>query len=108
MGGDDPVSVAVDQLEYRLDDEIIHDGCRGLDLTGSDDATRYGLCIFIQIENLVCSPPLKCSTSTTRRQSARARMTLKPKLSVDKLVVSTAQGLWTPMINSRRTILCTS
>jgi hypothetical protein len=46
-----PVSVAVDQLEYRLDDQIIHDGCRGLDLTGSADATRYGLCVFIQIEN---------------------------------------------------------
>jgi len=49
--GSEPVSVAVDQLEYRLDDFVIPGACRGLDLTDTTDATRYGLCVFIQIEN---------------------------------------------------------
>jgi len=46
-----PTSVAVDQLEYRLDETIIHAGCKGLDIKGSADVTQYGLCVFIQIEN---------------------------------------------------------
>merc|ERR1712072_792300 len=47
----EPQSVHVDQLEYRLDVEIIHPGCQGIDITGSADVTQYGLCMFIQIEN---------------------------------------------------------
>merc|ERR1711964_381569 len=42
-----PESVAVDQLEYRLDAEVIHPGCQGLDITGTADVTQYGLCVFI-------------------------------------------------------------
>merc|ERR1712025_1179718 len=41
----EPVSVHVDQLEYRLDVEVIHPGCQGLDITGSADVTQYGLCM---------------------------------------------------------------
>merc|ERR1711934_549953 len=47
----DPVSVAVDQLEYRLDAQVIHPGCMGLDIDGTADVTQYGLCMFVQIEN---------------------------------------------------------
>jgi len=46
-----PLSVAVDQLEYRLDANTIHAGCQGKDITGSAAVTQYGLCVFIQIEN---------------------------------------------------------
>jgi len=46
-----PHSVAVDQLEYRLDASVIHDGCKGVDIDGTVDVTQYGLCVFIQIEN---------------------------------------------------------
>jgi len=46
-----PESVSVDQLEYRLDDKIIPDGCRGVDITGTSDTVQYGLCVFVQIEN---------------------------------------------------------
>jgi len=49
--GSDPVSVAVDQLEYRLDESVIHSGCQGLSIDGTADVTQYGLCVFIQIEN---------------------------------------------------------
>jgi len=41
----------VDQLEYRLDAQVIHPGCMGLDIDGTADVTQYGLCVFIQIEN---------------------------------------------------------
>merc|ERR1711972_1162076 len=44
-------SVSVDQLEYRLDEKIIHDGCKGKDITGTADVAQYGLCMFVQIEN---------------------------------------------------------
>merc|ERR1711970_684826 len=46
-----PASVAVDQLEYRLDEQVIPDGCKGKAIKGTAAATQYGLCMFIQIEN---------------------------------------------------------
>jgi hypothetical protein len=48
---DEPISVHVDQLEYRLDVEVIHPGCLGVDINGAVEATQYGLCMFVQIEN---------------------------------------------------------
>jgi len=47
----DPESVPVDQLEYRLDEQIIPAGCQGVDATGTATVVQYGLCLFIQIEN---------------------------------------------------------
>merc|ERR1712048_922318 len=47
----DPFSVPVDQLEYRLDEQVIPAGCQGVDATGSTANVQYGLCLFIQIEN---------------------------------------------------------
>merc|ERR1711881_554579 len=47
----DPESTPVDQLEYRLDEEIIPTGCQGVDATGTAKNLQYGLCMFIQIEN---------------------------------------------------------
>jgi hypothetical protein len=44
-------SVSVDQLEYRLDEQVIHKGCKGVDITGNADIAQYGLCVFVQIEN---------------------------------------------------------
>jgi len=46
-----PLSTPVDQLEYRLDRQIIPDGCKGKDITGKITTVQYGLCMFIQIEN---------------------------------------------------------
>merc|ERR1739848_155935 len=48
---DPPESVSVDQLEYRLDTEIIPDGCQGVDITQASAVVQYGLCLFVQIEN---------------------------------------------------------
>merc|ERR1712036_89263 len=39
-----PVSTPVDQLEYRLDGQIIPDGCKGKDITGKIATVQYGLC----------------------------------------------------------------
>merc|ERR1712193_129083 len=47
----DPVSTPVNQLEYRLDVNVIPEGCKGKDITGKATAVQYGLCTFIQIEN---------------------------------------------------------
>merc|ERR1712199_149152 len=57
----DPLSVNVDQLEYRLDKEIIPAGCKGNDINGADNAKvqNYGLCLFVQIENPGIQYPLK-------------------------------------------------
>jgi hypothetical protein len=46
-----PLSTPVDQLEYRLDTQVIPDGCKGKDITGKVTTVQYGLCMFIQIEN---------------------------------------------------------
>jgi len=46
-----PISVDVDQLEYRLDEKIIPAGCKGVAATGTVENVQYGLCLFIQIEN---------------------------------------------------------
>jgi len=46
-----PTSVAVDQLEYRLDASVIPAGCKGVSATGATANVQYGLCVFIQIEN---------------------------------------------------------
>merc|ERR1712066_314167 len=46
-----PLSTPVDQLEYRLDTQVIPDGCKGKDITGKVVTVQYGLCMFIQIEN---------------------------------------------------------
>jgi len=46
-----PESVAVEQLEYRLDEQIIPAGCKGVPIDGDVAITQYGLCMFIQIEN---------------------------------------------------------
>merc|ERR1711964_35631 len=45
------LSTPVDQLEYRLDVNVIPAGCKGKDITGTADTQQYGLCLFIQIEN---------------------------------------------------------
>merc|ERR1712149_131555 len=50
-GATDPLSTPVDQLEYRLDEQIIPDGCQGVSATGTAANVQYGLCLFIQIEN---------------------------------------------------------
>jgi len=57
----DPISTNVDQLEYRLDKEIIPAGCKGNNINGAATATvqNYGLCLFIQIENPGVQKPLK-------------------------------------------------
>jgi len=57
----DPASVNVDQLEYRLDKEIIPAGCKGNNINGADNTAvqNYGLCLFIQIENPGVQAPLK-------------------------------------------------
>merc|ERR1712187_800039 len=46
-----PESVAVDQLEYRLDEKVIPAGCKGKDIKGTAAAQQYGLCVFVLIEN---------------------------------------------------------
>merc|ERR1712003_477808 len=46
-----PISTPVDQLEYRLDEQVIPDGCQGVSATGTAAIVQYGLCLFIQIEN---------------------------------------------------------
>lgn len=57
----DPHSVNVDQLEYRLDKEIIPAGCKGNNINGADNAKvqNYGLCLFVQLENPGIQYPLK-------------------------------------------------
>jgi len=50
-GATDPLSTPVDQLEYRLDEQIIPDGCQGVNAKGAVAIVQYGLCLFIQIEN---------------------------------------------------------
>merc|ERR1712048_1467909 len=59
--GKTALSVAVDQLEYRLDTSIIPQGCKGNNINGADNAAvqNYGLCVFIQIENPGVQNPLK-------------------------------------------------
>merc|ERR1712025_1031428 len=51
----------VDQLEYRLDEKIIPDACKGTNINGADnvEVKNYGLCMFIQIENPGVQYPLK-------------------------------------------------
>merc|ERR1711881_41543 len=75
-----PTSVAVDQLEYRLDDKVVHAGCRGKDITGTADVTQYGLCVFIQIENPGMQTALKVqyfynpSTTSTRANTLETQV----------------------------------
>jgi len=49
--GKKPESTPVDQLEYRLDEQVIPKGCQGVDATQANKNVQYGLCLFIQIEN---------------------------------------------------------
>jgi len=46
-----PISTPVEQLAYRLDEQIIPTGCEGVDITGTATVQQYGLCMFIQLEN---------------------------------------------------------
>merc|ERR1711981_785204 len=68
-----PISVSVDQLEYRLDEKVIPDGCKGVPIKGTAKVVQYGLCTFIQIENPGVQQALKVqyfynpkTTSATR------------------------------------------
>merc|ERR1739847_183807 len=58
---DEPISTDVDQLEYRLDKEVIPAGCKGNNINQADSKAvqNYGLCMFIQIENPGVQYPLK-------------------------------------------------
>merc|ERR1712036_183280 len=38
-------------MGYRLDEQVIPDGCKGVPITGTAKVVQYGLCTFIQIEN---------------------------------------------------------
>merc|ERR1711881_315829 len=67
-----PESTPVHQLEYRLDQEIIPAGCKGIDIDGKTANEQCGLCMFIQIENPGVQKALKVqyfynpTTSSTR------------------------------------------
>merc|ERR1711981_692977 len=71
-----PISVSVDQLEYRLDEKVIPDGCKGVPIKGTAKVVQYGLCTFIQIENPGVQQALKVQyfynpkTSSTRSTHA--------------------------------------
>jgi hypothetical protein len=75
--GADPESVAVDQLEYRLDEKVIPAGCKGKDIKGTAAAQQYGLCVFVQIENPGVQQSLKVQyfynpkTTSTRASTTR-------------------------------------
>jgi len=91
-----PESVSVDQLEYRLDDKIIPDGCRGVDITGTSDTVQYGLCVFVQIENPGIQTALKVQYFYNPFLSASTR---NPEL-LTHVVSGQTSGFNTAAINS--------
>jgi len=98
----DPTSVAVDQLEYRLDDKVVHAGCRGKDITGTADVTQYGLCIFIQIENPGMQKALKVqyfynpSTTSTRANTLETEVVSGQTAGFNSNKIDNAKDVFKP------------
>merc|ERR1712224_879048 len=51
IGGDEPISTDVDQLEYRLDKQIIPAACQGNNINGGDTISFIPFAVFLQILN---------------------------------------------------------
>jgi len=103
-GNPDPTSVAVDQLEYRLDTNIIPAGCKGNDIDGADNAAvqNYGLCIFIQIENPGVQYPLKVQyfynpdTTSTIGHNINTHVVSGETIGFNKKAISTTDDKFLP------------
>merc|ERR1712037_756797 len=78
--GADPISVAVDQLEYRLDEEVIPAGCKGKDIKGTAAAQQYGLCLFVQIENPGVQQALKVQYFYNPKTTSTRALTLETEV----------------------------
>lgn len=86
---DAPESVAVDQLEYRLDEKVIPAGCKGKDIKGTAAAQQYGLCVFVQIEN----PGVQ--------QALKVQYFYNPKTTSSRTGTSTARPLETEVVSGQ-------
>merc|ERR1712146_64796 len=73
----DPISVNVDQLEYRLDKEIIPAGCKGNDIMGptTPRSKTTAFACLCRSRTPVFNTHSKCSTSTSRTPRAQLQTT---------------------------------
>lgn len=91
--GADPLSVAVDQLEYRLDEEVIPAGCKGKDIKGTAAAQQYGLCLFVQIENPGVQQALKVQYFYNPKTTSTRALTLETEVVSGQTVGFNSKGI---------------